>query len=64
MKAIINQDGDYVKTNDILCDMRNIIDASQQRAYQLANIALVQRNWLSMRKIWVRIAGLHMEWKS
>ncbi len=36
----------YVKTDDILCDMRGIIDASQQQAYQAVNYALVQRNWL------------------
>lgn len=36
----------YVKTDDILCDMREIIDASQQQAYQAVNYALVQRNWL------------------
>lgn len=36
----------YIKTNDILCDMRGIIDASQQQAYQAVNMALVQRNWL------------------
>lgn len=36
----------YVKTDDILCDMRGIIDASQQQAYKAVNYALVQRNWL------------------
>lgn len=36
----------YVKTDDILCDMRGIIEASQQQAYQAVNFALVQRNWL------------------
>lgn len=36
----------YVKTDDILCDMRGIIEASQEQAYQAVNSALVQRNWL------------------
>lgn len=46
MEKFANQDIDYVKTDDILNDMRSIIDASQRRAYQLVNVALVQRNWL------------------
>jgi predicted nuclease of restriction endonuclease-like (RecB) superfamily len=37
---------DYVKTDDILYDMREIIDAAQKNAYQAVNLALVQRNWL------------------
>lgn len=36
----------YEKTDDILCDMRNIIETSQQQAFQAVNFALVQRNWL------------------
>jgi len=36
----------YIKTDDILCDMRGIIETSQQQAYQAVNFALVQRNWL------------------
>ena len=36
----------YIKTDDILCDMREIIETSQQQAYQAVNFALVQRNWL------------------
>ena len=41
-KSLIN----YVKTDDVLCDMREIIEASQKQAYQAVNFALVQRNWL------------------
>ena len=37
---------DFVKTNDILTDMRGIIDSAQKAAFQAVNIALVQRNWL------------------
>ncbi len=37
---------DYVKTDDILCDMKGIIEASQQKAHQAVNLALVRRNWL------------------
>lgn len=36
----------YVKTDDILLDMREIIEVSQQQAFQAVNFALVQRNWL------------------
>lgn len=41
-KSLIN----YVKTDDVLCDMREIIEASQKQAYQAVNFALVQGNWL------------------
>lgn len=34
------------KTDNIVDDMRNIIDVSQQKAFQSVNIALIQRNWL------------------
>lgn len=37
---------EYIKTDDILFDMREIIDASQRQAYHAVNYALVQRNWL------------------
>ncbi len=36
----------FVKTDDILCDMRGIINSAQKAAYQAVNVALVQRNWL------------------
>ncbi len=36
----------YVKTDDILSDMCEIIESSQKAAYQAVNVALVQRNWL------------------
>ncbi len=36
----------YVRTDDVLNDMCNIIEASQKAAYQAVNVALVQRNWL------------------
>lgn len=36
----------FQKTNDIVQDMREIIDTSQNMAHQLVNLALVQRNWL------------------
>jgi len=36
----------YVKTDDILVDMREIIELSQKSAYQAVNLALIQRNWL------------------
>ena len=37
---------EFVKTDDILTDMRGIIDSAQKTAYQAVNTALVQRNWL------------------
>ena len=36
----------FVKTDDVLKDMCDIIESSQKVAYQAINIALVQRNWL------------------
>ncbi len=34
------------KTDDIVSDLKNIIDLSQKQAYQAINTALVYRNWL------------------
>lgn len=36
----------YIKTENIVSDMQRIIDNSQEKAYQLVNKALLQRNWL------------------
>lgn len=36
----------FVKTDDILHDLRGIINSSRERAYQAVNLALLQRNWL------------------
>lgn len=36
----------FRKTDDILTDMRGIIDSARQSAYQAVNYALLQRNWL------------------
>jgi predicted nuclease of restriction endonuclease-like (RecB) superfamily len=36
----------YIKTENIVSDMQKIIDMSQQKAYQLVNKMLLQRNWL------------------
>ena len=36
----------FTKTEDIMNDMRGIIDSAQKAAFQAVNIALVQRNWL------------------
>ena len=36
----------YVKTDDILKDMRGIIESAQKAAYQAVNTTLVQRNWM------------------
>lgn len=37
---------DFEKTDDILNDMRGIINSARDTAYQAVNTALVQRNWL------------------
>ncbi len=42
----INVVSNFVQTDDILKDMRGIIEFSQKTAYQAVNAALVQRNWL------------------
>lgn len=36
---------------DILADMRNIIDVACENAYQAVNLALVKRNWLLGKRI-------------
>ena len=51
---IMNQ---YVKTDDILKDMCDIIESSQKSAHQAVNIALVRRNWL----LGYRIASEEMQ---
>lgn len=39
------------KTDDIVADMRYIIETSQKTAYQAVNVALVYRNWLLGQRI-------------
>ena len=41
-----NQIIEVEKTDDIVSDLKNIIDLSQKQAYQAINTALVYRNWL------------------
>lgn len=41
----------YTKTDDVLKDSRQIIDAAQKKAYQTVNILLVERNWLLGKRI-------------
>lgn len=41
----------YKQTDNIVSDMREIIDAAQQQAYRAVNAALVFRNWLLGRRI-------------
>ncbi|MGI6512146.1 MAG: PDDEXK nuclease domain-containing protein [Catenisphaera adipataccumulans] len=41
----------YTKTDDLLKDSRQIIDAAQKRAYQAVNVLLVERNWLLGKRI-------------
>ena len=37
---------EFNKTNDIISDLKYIIDTSQKSAHQAVNVALVYRNWL------------------
>lgn len=37
---------EFNRTNDIVSDLKYIIDTSQKSAYQAVNVALVYRNWL------------------
>lgn len=37
---------DYVKTDNLVGDIQNIIEKSQRQAYQAVNVILAQRNWL------------------
>ena len=37
---------EFNKSDDIVSDLKNIIDLSQKQAYQAINTALVYRNWL------------------
>ena len=37
----------FVKTDNVLNDMCNIIESSREAAYKAVNVALVQRKWLS-----------------
>ena len=41
----------YTNTQDILTDMRGIIETARESAYQAVNVALVKRNWLLGRRI-------------
>ena len=36
----------FTKTDDIMNDMRKIIESSQKNAHQAVNTILVRRNWL------------------
>lgn len=42
---------DYRKTDDIVKDLKSIIDNSLKQAYSLVNITLVKRNWLIGKRI-------------
>ena len=50
---------DFIKTDDILKDMCDIIESSQKAAHQAVNTALVRRNWL----LGYRIASEEMQGK-
>ena len=41
----------YTKTDDVLNDTRQIIDAAQKTAFRAVNVLLVERNWLLGKRI-------------
>lgn len=41
----------FIKTDDILQDMREIIERTRSNAYQAVNLAVIQRNWLIGHRI-------------
>ena len=42
----------YRQTNDVLEDIKYMIDTSRQQAYQAVNTALVLRNWYIGKRIY------------
>ena len=49
--ALFKQSVDYVRSDDLLADSRNIIESARHFAYKAINTALVQRNWLLGKRI-------------
>lgn len=47
----INTQVQYKKSEDIVQDIREIIDSAQNYAYRAVNVALVFRNWLVGKRI-------------
>ena len=41
----------YVSTDNLLSDVRTIIDSARTKAYAAVNVALVERNWLLGKRI-------------
>lgn len=41
----------YFKTENVVDDLKVIIDTAQKRAYQMVNMTLVERNWLIGKRI-------------
>jgi hypothetical protein len=41
----------YVSTDNLLSDVRMIIDSARTKAYAAVNVALVERNWLLGKRI-------------
>ena len=49
--ALFKQSIDYVRSDDLLADSRNIVESARHFAYKAINTALVQRNWLLGKRI-------------
>ncbi len=41
----------YQKTENVISDLKNIIEVAQKQAYQSVNVLLVERNWLIGKRI-------------
>ena len=49
--ALFRQSIDYVRSDDLLADSKNIIESARHFAYKAINVALIQRNWLLGKRI-------------
>lgn len=45
------QNIEYIKSGNLLQDVRQIIEKARSFAYNAVNVAMVQRNWLLGRRI-------------
>ena len=53
----MNQEVQYIKTQNLLADSSKIIESARDVAYRTVNIVLVQRNWLLGKRIAEELMG-------
>ena len=53
----MNQEVQYIKTQNLLADSSKIIESARDVAYRAVNIVLVQRNWLLGKRIAEELMG-------